>query len=750
MNSTVYHYDVIFCQCTPWTLATALGNNDATLAQEKLQLTPPLPIPIFLPINRYADHLRQFAPIERRQRTLAAFISQYLIERQSSLELPADFFRQLLAQGTHVILLLDGLDEVSSEAEREQVVQAVQDLVRGHEQLRVVVTCRTAAYRGIDQFREVRVQLLTEEHISHLVTNAYRYVYAGSPERQLAQTADLLTGIRQLEAERQQRLGERAERLISSPLLVRMMLIVHISERKLPDQRAELYLRATENLLEPTYARDVNVQQDIGRMIGGERALEMVQYIAYQMHGRGQQQGREITERELETLLRNHPTCADLTDTFLSLTRQRGTVMETIGETYRFIHLGFQELLAARYMDEVLLRQHSLPDVLGDKLQDSWWREPLLLLPGYCVAVKGPSRAEAVINYLAGLDGGELSTGFRNLRWHAASLAATALYEWRDAPPHLRQALLDRLLALLAEDVELAQKSSWQRWWGQLTTLPLLPATRLGLGIALGQLGDPRPGVGVLRDGVPDIAWGSPVPVGTYTIGGIGEYNGQIRQVPIKEAYQLAKYPITNTQFAAFVNAPDVYKADWWAGLLGCTKKFDDSTWLYGNHPRTDVIWCQAVAFCRWLSDKLGYEVRLPHEHEWEVAARYGHGKVYPWGSDVFDQTKLNVDKTVGQTTAVGLYPTGRQPELDLYDMSGNVWEWCQNKYEEPEVMAVNESLARRVLRGGSWNDPQDDARVAYRVNVRPSYRGTNVGLRVVRVLRRPLSHPGPLPPVRT
>ena len=231
-----------------WTLAAALGRNRPELAQQKLGLSEEtaLPLPIFLPINRYAEHLRQFNPAERRQRTLANFISQYLIERQATLDLPEDFFRQLLASGTHVILLLDGLDEVPTEEERLQVAQAVEDLVRGQENLRVIVTCRTAAYQAIAQFREVRVQPLSDDHIAQLVTNAYKHVYAHSPQHQQEQTRELLSGIRQLESERRQRLGKEAQKLISTPLLIRMMLIVHISERRLPDQRAELYLLATK------------------------------------------------------------------------------------------------------------------------------------------------------------------------------------------------------------------------------------------------------------------------------------------------------------------------------------------------------------------------------------------------------------------------------------------------------------------------------------------------------------------------
>ncbi|MBK8430830.1 MAG: SUMF1/EgtB/PvdO family nonheme iron enzyme [Chloroflexi bacterium] len=123
---------------------------------------------------------------------------------------------------------------------------------------------------------------------------------------------------------------------------------------------------------------------------------------------------------------------------------------------------------------------------------------------------------------------------------------------------------------------------------------------------------------------------------------------------------------------------------------------------LYANHPRETVSWYQAVAFTRWLSDKLGYEVRLPHEHEWEVAAKYQHGRTYPWGEDEFDSTKANTaEGGLGQTTAVGLYPTGRQSTLDLYDLSGNVLEWCQNKYNDPTQDEVDDSGDSAVCAAG-------------------------------------------------
>ncbi|MCP4428154.1 MAG: formylglycine-generating enzyme family protein, partial [Chloroflexi bacterium] len=92
--------------------------------------------------------------------------------------------------------------------------------------------------------------------------------------------------------------------------------------------------------------------------------------------------------------------------------------------------------------------------------------------------------------------------------------------------------------------------------------------------------------------------------------------------------------------------------------------------------------------------------------------------------------------------TAVGLYPSGRSKELELYDLSGNVWEWQRNKYENPGDEQIDDSNARRVLRGGSWSYSQGYARAASRNGNFPGARYGDFGFRVV-VVRRPPSHLG-------
>jgi formylglycine-generating enzyme required for sulfatase activity len=265
--------------------------------------------------------------------------------------------------------------------------------------------------------------------------------------------------------------------------------------------------------------------------------------------------------------------------------------------------------------------------------------------------------------------------------------------------------------------------------------------------------GDSRPGVGLREDGLPDIAWGRDVPPGSYIIGGDEEAYSPLpeQQYQIQHAYQLARYPVTYQQFQAFLDAPDGFGQDkWWEGLTGAYQKqpMNEQRFKYTNHPRDSVSWYQAVAFCRWLTAKYreagllpdGQEIRLPTEQEWEVAARYPDGRRYPWG-DTYVPGYANMDETdpydpVGpywlrQTTAVGLYPLGRQPELELDDLSGNVFEWCRNEYSDPEQTQIGGDKSR-VLRGGSWSHGVSLARCASRLGNSPRYGNGGYGFRVV------------------
>ena len=113
------------------------------------------------------------------------------------------------------------------------------------------------------------------------------------------------------------------------------------------------------------------------------------------------------------------------------------------------------------------------------------------------------------------------------------------------------------------------------------------------------------------------------------------------------------------------------------------------------------MSWYDAVAYCRWLSKRLGYKIELPTEWEWQQAATGGDkANACPWGRD-WDSERANTSKSgLSRTTAVGLYPQGASP-VGALDMSGNVEEWCLNEYGNPKNVAVSGD-ERRVVRGGS------------------------------------------------
>ena len=201
------------------------------------------------------------------------------------------------------------------------------------------------------------------------------------------------------------------------------------------------------------------------------------------------------------------------------------------------------------------------------------------------------------------------------------------------------------------------------------------------------------------------------------------------KTVDVAEFY-IGKYPVTNQQYEAFVQATN-YKLPqhWRRGRIPAGKE---------NHPVVYVSWEDAVAFCEWLSKESGREFRLPTEAKWEKAARGGlripgpggalmdnplPARQYPWGDD-FDAEKCNTRESgIGDTTPVGEYsPAGDSP-YGVADMAGNVWEWTQE----------------RVLRGSSWSYPHYLSASALSGRDDPSYRPLGYyGFRVAVVGWRP------------
>ena len=206
------------------------------------------------------------------------------------------------------------------------------------------------------------------------------------------------------------------------------------------------------------------------------------------------------------------------------------------------------------------------------------------------------------------------------------------------------------------------------------------------------------------------------------------------------ESFMMAKYQITYEQFQVFLDAEDgFHNMEWWHGLAESAKhrsKPGKQSFTHrDNLPRDNVSWYDAMTFCRWLTSKVGYEVRLPTEWEWQWAAQGLDGRAYPWGNE-YIKGYANVDESnIGgahhfKTTPVGSYPQGRS-FFGVLDMAGNVWEWCLNEYNDLE-RTTTWGDAVRASRGGSClNLFEIVARSNYRSGKSPNQRESDIGFRI-------------------
>jgi formylglycine-generating enzyme required for sulfatase activity len=389
------------------------------------------------------------------------------------------------------------------------------------------------------------------------------------------------------------------------------------------------------------------------------------------------------------------------------------TLLDRRGRQVRFVHQFLQEYFAARAWQARLQA--------GDEVHIEWpngwmeangWEETIVLLAGLLSDVK--ALVEQLLNVHPGL-------------------AARVITESGAArpPTETLRAVQNTLVAIIAGTKEPVH------------------ARKLA-GDALNLLGDPRPGVGLTSQGLPDIAW-CDVPAGPFVMGAnratepmAFDLEAPQHDEPMPSTYRISRYPITHSQFAAFVRDggyTERWRHCWTDEGWEWRSEVDRSRPThYGgafelpNHPVVGVTWYEARAFCGWLSARLDLPVSLPTEAQWEKAARGTDGRRFPWGPQI-KPDQANYRKTdVRTTSAVGIFPQGASP-YGLLDASGNVWEWCLTKGRLNYTTAANDSsqgTAPRVLRGGSFDNDERFVRCTVRGVSSPTDHNDYSGFRVV------------------
>jgi len=228
------------------------------------------------------------------------------------------------------------------------------------------------------------------------------------------------------------------------------------------------------------------------------------------------------------------------------------------------------------------------------------------------------------------------------------------------------------------------------------------------------------------------------IPAGSYTMGGPTNVEQPQHTVTIAKPFAVSQYEVTFADWDACVTAG------------GCDGyRPSDQSWLpRAQHPAINVNWDDAQAYVAWLSRVTGKTYQLLSEAEYEYVTRAGTTTAYSWGDDI----KLNGQAMADcdgcgsqwdqQTAPVGSFARNK---FGLYDTVGNIWEWTEDCAHISYTGAPTDGLAwladnagdcsQRMVRGGSWIDPPDKLRSAFRNAYATVYRYDYVGFRVMRAL---------------
>jgi hypothetical protein len=491
-------------------------------------------------------------------------------------------------------------------------------------------------------------------------------------------------------------------KLAANPFLLTLMMQLVLETGMVPPNRARLI----DGFLSLLHQREAEARQrrhdtaSIPNLARWRAALVRLAEALQRLDGASGDDGARTSMP-----LRERP--AEIDDALLAFSVD-ASVLQCQGDALRFTHQLLQESLAA---DALLGAARSGARPVQDFWpSDRWWQR---------------SGWEVVAEIAAEACEGDASGQMALVRWLAEAQPGVAVDVWR----HIgRPALSPPLLA--------ATKA---RWLPRLTDLKAEPAAqaRHAIGRWLGALDlDDRPGTGLRADGLPDIAW---VPVDDQQ-----PFVYQHAEHPPLPAFEIARNPVTNRQWQAFIDDAGYTDNRWWGGLAKHPQPADPN-WSEPTAPRESVSWFEAVAYARWLSHRLGADVRLPTEQQWERAARGVEGREWPWGGE-WDAERANAQFHLGRTSLVGLFSNGatvpeRAGREGIFDLAGNVWEWCLNEFDDPGRTGTAGS-ARRVVRGGSWDGSSDYCRASFRSRNSPVDRYDSLGFRLV--VSCPIQSPEP------
>ena len=709
-------------------LALATGQGEALGLGARL--------PVILPLSAYA------AALAAADVPLVSFIARYYQDR--GVELPlGPMLERAFEQGS-VLLFLDGLDEVRELERRHLVVERVRDFYCFHRKAgnRFVLTSRIVGYREVrpaaEGLAECTLVDFDDAEIESFVDR-----WTAAVER--AAAGETRTAALEARRERDELLASvrrnpGVRSLASNPLLLTILALMKRQGVALPERRVHLYETYVETLL-----KHWNLARSLGGRCGRDldlvETLKILPPLALWMHrtspGVGLVREGDLL-RELERIYqeRKHEDPAGAARHFLEDVREHtALLLDRGGRQYGFIHLTFQEYLAAVALAQKGQREiEPVVDALAQHVGEAPWHEVTLLTIGYLgVIQQRDEAASAVLEELIRRAPGPRGEAVV-LAGHAVADAGTG-----GVTPACRRLVTESLLRVLRDPkVETSRRAA--------------------AGLALAEVGDPRPEVTTV-DGMELCL----VPAGPCLLGNDdAEERAQDCEKPLHRHevpydYRIGRYPVTVAQLREHARATGM----------------EEDPFEPANRPAGSVTWPEARAFCAWLTERWrsagllekGWVVRLPSEAEWlkaargglEIPARPSVGPVgerhslsalqenrlparrFPWGNRIDPGRANQRGSRIGDVSAVGCFPAGASP-YGCEEMGGNVWEWTRSLFagypypSDPEERARREDPAgpgARVLLGGSYLGSPAENRCTLRLGELPTLRDKLIGFRI-------------------
>jgi formylglycine-generating enzyme required for sulfatase activity len=639
----------------------------------------------FLPI------LVRLANFSKSEQTLESFLLS-AVEQHVSGPAMTEAARQAL-HSQRALILLDGLDEVSREA-CGMVLDKIRSFTASHTQCRIIITSRKAGFQ-CGQFHHALFEI-DKLPIKEIKTFIEKWFKKASPLTERIEGND--------------RLRELAE----NPFLLSIICFIYGQDRDLPQRRLLLYKKCAETLLTLYDERNVPKKNNYSRGVK-EQILEDLAMHFFKLGAEAFAYSM-LAEQVRNSLVKCNLAVSE--DVVLQEIRENSGLLQKSDDNHMFVHRSFFEYYVSRKM-----RQETPADALK-RGGDVRWEEPIRL---YAAHIETTNEGSEFFTRLWSKDQSLALRCYPDMDQVVEPQVITGLYYQADVDARVKliQGLPEKI-----DDPEklvetLAELFRWETngeviWWG----VQILENIK----------GIPRAAEVVFEKLDRDAAKNRkkylknelvPIPEGRFRMGS-DKYSDEkpIHTVRLP-AFQMSRHPVTNRLYEQF-DPHHRSRLD----------EYSDQN----DQPVIYVNWYEATMFCRWLG------CRLPTEAEWEYACRAGSKTPFSTGDNLTtEQANYNGNHPyknypkgdfIGRTTPVKKY----QPNAwGLYDMHGNVWEWCRDKWHDSYKGAPDDGSAwesgdssYRVLRGGSWDDHALGCRSANRLRGEPDYRGYDVGFRLV------------------